>query len=521
MTKPAPQSYTTLRLILGDQLNARHSWYTQKDDSCLYVIAELRQETDYVQHHIQKLCGFFLAMAAFATALKKAGHHVLHLTLDDTAQFSDLPALLQHLCQHYSICRFEYQRPDEYRLLEQFRALDLKPVNKYEWDSEHFLVPFAELTKRLPAGKPGRMETFYRKMRREHDILMADGEPEGGQWNYDADNRSKLRPADLADIPQPLTFANPVKPILQRLARHHVVSFGEIGDYLLWPINRQQSLKLLDNFCNYCLPHFGQFQDAMTASSDYQWSLYHSRLSFSLNTKMLHPRQVIDRAIQAWQNNQDTISIAQIEGFVRQILGWREYIRGVYWSNMPDYASMNALAAKHPLPDWFWTGNTKMHCLKQAISQSLQYAYAHHIQRLMITGNFTLLAGIDPDQVDQWYMGIYMDAIQWVELPNTRGMALYADGGMVASKPYAASGNYIQKMSDYCRSCGYNVKEKTTENACPLNSLYWHFLVQHRDHMGKNPRTALVFKGWDKKQNQEREAVLARAQWCLDNMNDL
>ncbi len=519
--KRANQQFTKLRLILGDQLNARHSWFSEQDEQCLYVMAELLQETAYVKHHVQKICGFFLAMEQFAKALQKAGHQVLHLTLDESNEFKDLPALIQHLCQRHRVGYFEYQRPDEYRLLEQLR--NLQPGNNIEtteWDTEHFLVPFAALPKRFKQGKPGRMETFYRKMRVEHHILLTeDGQPEGGQWNYDQQNRSKLKPADLEKIPAPLLFATPTKPVLERLQRHGVKSFGDIGSHLLWPVTRQQALKLLDYFCTHCLPHFGQFQDAMTARSQHQWSLYHSRLSFALNTKMLHPKQLIDKAIKTWRANAEQISLAQIEGFVRQILGWREYIRGVYWSNMPEYKAMNFFAANRQLPSWFWNGQTKMNCMHQAISQSLQYAYAHHIQRLMITGNFCLLAGIDPTQVDEWYLGIYMDAIEWVELPNTRGMSQYGDGGMVASKPYAGSGNYVQKMSDYCNDCAYKVKEKTSADACPLNSLYWQFMEQHREHLQKNPRTSMVFRGWDKR--QDKEALLKRAKWCVEHLEQL
>lgn len=518
-----PKSHDTrLRLILGDQLNAQHSWFAQRDDQCLYVIAELLQETGYVKHHIQKICGFFLAMEQFAAALHKAGHRVLHLTLDDTCQFKDLPALIRHLCQQYPVRYFDYQRPDEYRLLEQLRALQPGDgVEKAEWDSEHFLVPYTDLSKRFKTGKPGRMETFYRKMRREHNILMRDGQPEGGQWNFDSENRCKLKPADLQQIPAPLLFASPTQKVLERLKRHKVKSFGTIGSHLSWPVTRQQSLKLLNYFCQHGLPHFGRFQDAMTGHSEHRWSLYHSRLSFALNSKMLHPRQVIDLAIKTWQDNSDTVSLAQIEGFVRQILGWREFIRGVYWSNMPAYKSMNALDGQRDLPSWFWNAKTRMNCLHQAIDQSLTYAYAHHIQRLMITGNFCLLAGIDPDQVDDWYLGIYMDAIEWVELPNTRGMSQYADGGIVGSKPYAGSGNYVQKMSDYCRDCSYDVKARESDNACPLNSLYWHFLEQHHERFRKNPRTSMVFRGWDRRDANEKEAILARARWCLGHLEQL
>ncbi len=516
------RKYQRLRLILGDQLNAAHRWFRKKDDRCLYLIAELLQETNYVRHHIQKLCAFFAAMASFAGALKQSGHHVLHLTLDDTASFDDLPALLKHVTEKYGIAEFEYQQPDEYRLQQQLSRLSLGSgvtINRFE--SEHFMLPFDELESYFTPGKAVRMEAFYRKMRKRFDILMEGDQPAGGQWNFDSDNRQSLKKADLAAIPEPILFANPVTDILQRIDRHQVAHFGVPTDPLIWPVTRKQSLQVLKHFCRFCLPSFGRFQDAMTANSEHRWSLYHSRLSFALNTKMLHPKQVIDAAIAAWQASLGTISIAQVEGFVRQILGWREFVRGMYWANMPEYRAMNHFNAQRTLPAFFWTGETRMRCLQQAISQSLDFAYAHHIQRLMVTGNFCLLAGIDPDQVDDWYLGIYLDAIEWVELPNARGMSQFGDGGLVASKPYAASGNYINKMSDYCRDCHYSVKEKTTEDACPLNSLYWHFMLRHRDQLAVNHRTGVVYKGWDKRSSEEQRAVLDRAEWCLENLDAL
>lgn len=258
----------------------------------------------------------------------------------------------------------------------------------------------------------------------------------------------------------------------------------------------------------------------MTAHSPYSWSLYHSRLSFALNSKILHPREVIDSAIAAYRENDD-INLAQIEGFVRQILGWREYIRGMYWANMPLYPTLNALEAKRKLPDFFWNGKTKMACMAAAITQSLAMSYAHHIQRLMVTGNFCLLTGIDPDQVDHWYLGIYIDAIEWVEMPNTRGMALFADGGLIATKPYAASGNYINKMSDYCAGCHYNPKTKTEPDSCPFNSLYWHFLDRHQRRIAANPRTAVIYRSWDNKREDERQAVLDHAKQLIANIENL
>jgi len=523
------KTYQRLRLILGDQLNPRHSWYREKDADTLYLIAELHQETGYTVHHVQKVCAFFAAMGEFAQALSKAGHEVLYLDLDDTAADNSLPDLLERLITEYRIARFEYQLPDEYRLRTQLAEFaNSAPVTTTAFETEHFFLSDHELAQYFQRGKRHQMEAFYRKLRVRFDILMQSSVPEGGQWNFDADNRNKLKAAELDQIPEPLLFANDVNPILERLQRHEVNTMGTPAAILPWPINRQQAIALLEHFCRHALPRFGQYQDAMTgklAANDQarQWSLFHSRLSFALNNKMLDPQRVIRVAIEHYQADPrgQRIDIAQIEGFVRQILGWREFVRGLYWANMPEYARLNALAAKRPLPVWFWSAETRMNCQKQAISQSLEFAYAHHIQRLMITGNLCLLAGIDPDEVDHWYLGIYVDAIEWVELPNTRGMSQFADGGIVGSKAYAASGNYVHKMSDYCSDCAYQVKQITGADACPLNALYWRFMQQHQDDFAANPRNKMVYANWQKKPAAQRDAILEHAEALLSRLDQL
>lgn len=516
--------YSTLRFIFGDQLNASHSWYKDEDQhTTLYVIAELKQETDYVKHHTQKIAAFFLAMEHFAKALKSAGFNVLHLTLDDTKDDESLPALLTRLAKHYQCKRIEYQYPDEYRLKQQLQAFSENSecaINAY--DTEHFLLPFNDICQHFKKDKHVKMEFFYRAMRKRFNILMDENnEPVGGKWNFDQQNRNKLKQHDLNAIPEPLCFGHDVKDILSRIKKHNITTFGECSHSILWPTTRYEAKQLLDFFCDHLLVHFGQFQDAMTCQSEHQWSLYHSRLSFALNTKMLHPMQVIKRVIEAFEKQQQKIDIAQVEGFIRQILGWREYVRGIYWQNMPDYANKNALEAKRALPDYFWHANTKMKCMHHAIKQSLDTAYAHHIQRLMITGNFCLLTAINPNEVDAWYLGIYIDAIEWVEMPNTRGMSQFADGGLIATKPYAASGNYINKMSDYCKDCHYNVKEKATDDACPFNSLYWNFMLEHEQLLSKNPRIGMIYNTWYKQDESQQQATLKRAKWCVDNLEKL
>lgn len=516
------KNYERLFLILGDQLNANHSWFQQVDDTTLFLIVELPQETNYVKHHIQKLCAFFAAMEQFAQQLSSSGHHVLHLSLDQSSEYKDLPQLLRFLRKKYSIKEFAYQRPDEYRLLKQLEELELgSGVAIEEFDTEHFLLSFNELDQWVKPKQHNRMESFYRKMRRQFNVLMEDNQPLGGQWNYDSENRQRLKKDDLNTIPQPLLFTNDINDILERIKRHKIPHFGSIQSSLLWPINAQQADDLLKYFCQYCLPYFGTFQDAMTSQHEHQWSLFHSRLSFAINSKLLSPVMVMRQAISAYQVAKDRISIAQIEGFIRQILGWREFIRAIYWVNMPEYRDLNALNATRKLPDYFWNGQTNMNCLKHSIGQSLNYAYAHHIQRLMVIGNFCLLTGINPDQVDEWYLGVYIDAIEWVELPNTRGMSQFADNGIVATKAYAAGGNYINKMSDYCSNCVYKIKEKVSEKACPFNSLYWHFMIQHREQFEKNPRIGMIYRNWDKQSAENQEKTLDRAQWCLTNIEVL
>lgn len=515
-------TFTRLRLVLGDQLNLQHSWFNQVCDQTLYLLIELKQETSYVQHHVQKICAFFAAMEQFADTLQQAGHQVQYINLDQSVKKASLTDWIEHLCQHYQVREFEYQRPDEYRLLEQLTQLNMANTQVRVVDSEHFILPFEQIATQFPQAKAPLMEHFYRRMRKAHQLLLDEQQkPLGGKWNYDAENRKKFSNADLNALPNPLLFANPVLSILARLERHDVATIGEAQSPLIWPINRSQALTLLAHFCRVCLPYFGHFQDAMTNQHHTAWSLYHSRLSFALNCKILSPMEVIGAAISAYQHAEHGITLAQIEGFVRQILGWREYIRAVYWSQMPSYANTNALAATRPLPSYFWSGKTKMACVREAVSQSLKYAYAHHIQRLMITGNFALLTGCHPDEVDAWYLGIYIDAIEWVEMPNTRGMALHADGGIVGTKPYAASGAYINKMSDYCKQCHYQVKQRSGEGACPFNSLYWHFIDQHQATFSKNPRMALVVNNWFKQPEEEKAQILTTARHYLNHIETL
>lgn len=508
----------TLRLILGDQLNINHSWFQTSDNSVTYVLMEIRTETDYAKHHIQKVVGFFAAMQEFAKDLKSKNHNVVYIYLNDSTNLQSFERNIEFLISEHHFTNFEYQLPDEYRVDEVLKNFfKTISITNSVVDSEHFYTTRNELGTFFEGKKTFLLEFFYRALRKKHNVLMEGDKPVTGQWNYDGENRKKL-PKNHKPT-SPLVFNNDVSEIYLEIQKTNIKTIGNIdAKNFVWPINRSQSLELLDFFVAECLPLFGSYQDAITPN---EWSLYHSRVSFSMNVKMISPREVINKCIEEWQKRPAEIEYNQLEGFVRQIIGWREYMRGIYWLKMPEYATMNYFNNQEKLPEWFWTGNTKMHCLKDAITQSLDYAYAHHIQRLMITGNFGLLAGIHPDEMDAWYLGIYIDAIEWVEITNTRGMSQFADGGIVGTKPYVSSASYIDKMSHYCGSCYYKKAIKIGDKACPFNSLYWNFYDKNEDKLGKNLRIGMMYNVWRKMQPEAKTALLEQADYYLKNINIL
>ena len=507
----------TLRLILGDQLNHQHSWFHQVDENVVYVMMEVRSETDYVVHHIQKVVAFFQSMRLFVDELELKGHQVVYLKLDDSENKQSFTENIRWISQKYEVESIEYQLPDEYRVDHELKSLsEALNLSVCVVDSEHFFTSRTEFAEFFKGKKQFLMESFYRYMRKKHDILMVAGQPEGDKWNFDSDNRKKI-PANHSII-QPYLFHRDVTEIVDMIQKTGVKTMGEIDDkQFIWPVTRNESLELLNFFVEYCLPYFGTFQDAMTPDA---WSVYHSRISFAMNVKLISPQEVIEKVILHYRQNNE-ISLNQVEGFVRQILGWREYMRGIYWMHMPEYASLNFFNHENKLPDWYWTGETKMKCLSHSIKQSLQFSYAHHIQRLMVTGNFALLAGIHPDEVDRWYLGIYIDASEWVEITNTRGMSQFADGGIVGTKPYVSSANYIDKMGSYCSKCLYNSKLKVGEKACPFNSLYWHFYARNEQLLRKNPRIGMAYVTLDKMQPQVKEELLKQAELYLSKINEL
>ncbi len=507
----------TLRLILGDQLNIKHSWFKEADDNVLYCMFEMRQETDYVKHHIQKVIGFFSAMRQFSQDLKAQGHNIIYYHINDTENKQHLTENLNALIQHHQINRFEYILPDEYRLDDQLntfcKTLDIASNHV---TAEHFYTSRNDLATFFEGKKQYLMENFYRDMRKKHDILMVGDQPEGGKWNYDKSNRNKWQ-GDV-EIPHYKWFKNDVSDVISDIEISGIETIGNFTTQTFsYPITRAQALEQLKYFCQELLIHFGTYQDAMHTNETY---LFHSRLSFAMNLKLISPKDIVTTVMNYYRKHGDDIEISQVEGFIRQIIGWREYMRGMYWAFMPDYKSQNQLNNSNALADFFWTGNTKMNCLKHAITNSLDNGYAHHIQRLMITGNYALLTQTDPDEVDDWYLGIYVDAIEWVQLTNTRGMSQYADGGKIATKPYVSSGSYINKMSNYCSECHYNHKKKTDDNACPFNSLYWNFLDEKRQELSNNFRMKMMYSVLDKMDKTQLQNLKERAQHIITNQDE-
>lgn len=508
----------TLRLILGDQLNHEHPWFKEVDSNIVYCLFEMRQETDYVKHHIQKIAGFFAAMRNFASELVKLGHEVIYYKINDKENTQLLVENLQHIINQKKIQKFEYQLPDEYRLDQQLQAFCKQlSISTDVVDSAHFLSTRDDVKNLFEGKKQILMETFYRNMRKRYHLLMDGEKPIGGKWNYDEDNRKKWKGTPPATKHNLLKID--VSEVVKDIEKSGAAYFGNINPKAYtWPVSRHDALDLLEYFVEESLPYFGHFQDAMSTKENY---LFHSRLSFALNIKLISPLEVVKRAIAEWQNNQSKITLPQIEGFVRQVIGWREYMHGIYWWKMPEYETMNYFNHQTKLPHYFWDADTKMNCIKHAVQNSLDNAYAHHIQRLMVTGNFALLAGIHPTELDEWYLGIYIDALQWVEITNTRGMSQFADGGIVGSKPYVSSANYIDKMSDYCGSCHYNKSVKYGDKACPFNSLYWHFYERNHHLLGSNNRIGMMYNVLHRMQPDEREKLIQQAEVYLKKLEEL
>lgn len=495
-----------LILVLGDQLSRNLSALKAGDrDTDLVVMAEVADETTYVPHHPKKIALVLSAMRHFADELRQDGWQVAYTRLDDPEASRSIVGELMRRGQGHGASEVLVTWPGEWRLIE---ALEDAPLEVRMLADDRFVAGPEAFAKWAEGRKELRMEYFYREMRRKTGLLMDGDRPAGGKWNYDHDNRKRAKDDMLRSKPMQFTPDAITNEVLDLVEARFGENFGRLRPFW-FAVTRTQALRALDHFAKHLLAGFGDYQDAMLQSDRF---LHHSVLSPYLNLGLLEPLEICARVAEEWQAGRVPINAA--EGYIRQVIGWREYVRGLYFHEGPDYAARNVLGHSRDLPWMYWGGETRMNCIAQAIAQTRDEAYAHHIQRLMVTGNFALLAGIDPQLLHEWYLAVYADAFEWVEAPNTLGMSQFADGGIIASKPYVSSGNYINKMSDYCGTCAYSVTAKTGDGACPFNLLYWHFLNRHRDRFGNNPRMGPIYATWDRMDKDRREAILRDA----DNM---
>ncbi|SPH24416.1 (6-4) photolyase [Defluviimonas aquaemixtae] len=501
-----------LILILGDQLSADIAALRHADKARdIVVMAEVADEASYVRHHPKKIALVLTAMRKFAARLEQAGWHVAYTRLDDDGNTGSIPGeLIRHASQHGAE-EVVATLPGEWRLINALNDLPL-PVRQLADD--RFLISPADFADWARGRKELRMEWFYREMRRKTGLLMDGDAPAGRAWNYDHQNRKAPPKHDHG--PKRMVFEpdTVVSEVLDLVEARFAENFGTLRPFG-FATDRDQALAVLDHFIAHGLPRFGDYQDAMIAGAPWLW---HAVISPYLNLGLLDPMEVCRRAEEAWKAGAAPLNA--VEGFIRQIIGWREFVRGVYFLEGPDYTSRNVLGHDRGLPALYWGARTDMRCLQDVVRQVRDHAYAHHIQRLMITGNFALLAGVDPHEVHEWYLAVFADAFEWVEAPNTIGMSQFADGGLVASKPYVSSGNYISKMSNYCRDCAYDVKAKTGEKACPFNLLYWQFVDRHRDRFESNPRMAVMYRNWDARDPDERGRILQEAEALLRGLEE-
>ncbi len=511
----ALKSGGTLRIVLGDQCSAGLSALSDLDpERDVVLLAEVMAECTYVRHHQKKIVLVLSAMRHFARALRHRGVQVDHIALDDPDNTQTLRGEMLRAVQRHRPARVVATESGEWRLAEDMRHWHEAAGLEVEIrDDTRFLCRLAEFRSWARGKTTLRMEFFYREMRRRYGLLMDGATPVGDRWNYDAENRKRLpagvQPPDPPHFQPDAITAEVIELVRARFGDH----FGTCDGFNL-PVTAQQAGLALDDFITHRLPQFGDWQDAMKTGAP---TLFHALVSTSINSGLLEPLKACQAAEAAFRAGLVPLNAA--EGFIRQVLGWREFIRGMYWLHMPEYGRRNALAATRPLPQFYWDAETRMNCMRQAIADTRDNAYAHHIQRLMVTGNFALLAGLAPDQVDEWYLIVYADAYEWVEMPNVRGMALFADGGTVGSKPYAASGAYINRMSDYCGQCHYDVKDATGPRACPFNALYWDFMARHADRFAGNMRMAMPIRTMQKMDPARLAALRSRAAGFLAAMD--
>ena len=511
-----PNAETTTRAIaiFGDQLSRDiHALKVGDRYNDLIVMAEVMDEATYVTHHKKKLAFVFSAMRHFAQQLERDGWNVRYIKLDDPKNTGTIVGEIERTLSELELSTIVYTEASEYRLASKLKKWAKSSGIDHEvLPDDRFIISKNEFGEWADGRKQLRMEHFYREVRRKSNILIDNEKPVGGKWNFDSENRVPASNNLTFKPPKQIKPDQVTKEVLEMVERKFPNNIGNLQPFW-FAVTRKEALSALEHFIEHSLPNFGTYQDAMVENEPF---LFHSVLSQYINYGLLSPLEVCQKAEAAWYEGAAPINA--VEGFIRQIIGWREFIRGIYWLNMPGYTENNHFGAKRPLPAFYWDGNTEMACLSAAINQTLEEAYAHHIQRLMVTGNFAMLAGVNPFEVHQWYLSVYADALEWVEAPNVIGMSQFADGGVFATKPYASSGNYINKMSNHCNNCRYNVKLKTGNEACPFNSLYWDFLHRNVDKLGGNARLGNVYRTWARISPEKQKSYLQSAEDFLENL---
>jgi deoxyribodipyrimidine photolyase-related protein len=501
--------------LLGDQLDhGIAALGAAERDRDVVLMAEVWREASYVGHHKKKIAFLFSAMRHFAAELSEDGWNVDYVTLDAAANSGSVPGEIERAVTRLSCSSVIITEPGEWRLLTALQSLQNRSATPVEiLEDDRFLCSKAEFAAWAAGRKQLRMEHFYRAMRRKTGLLMDGDGPESGRWNFDRENRKPAKKELSFSGPKRFKIDTTTEQVLNLVGHRFADHFGDLKPFW-FAVTHVQAMAAFDHFVETGLAGFGDYQDAMLRDEPF---LYHAVISLYLNAGLLDPLAVCRQVEVSYRDGKVPLNAA--EGFIRQVIGWREYVRGMYWLHMPGYLENNFFGHTKPLPDIYWTGETDMACLRACIEQTREEAYAHHIQRLMVTGNFAMLAGIDPKAVHEWYLAVYADAYEWVELPNTLGMSQFADGGLLASKPYAASANYINRMSDYCSSCQYKVKEKSGPEACPFNYLYWDFLDRHRDKLGNNPRLGQVYRTWDRMDAGRKQEFRRDARRFLEGLD--
>lgn len=496
-----------LILVLGDQLTLDLAAIKRADKSKdIIIMAEADAEAEYVKHHPKKIAFIFSAMRHFADTLKASGWKVLYSKIDDPQNSHNIIGEILRYAEKVEANEVFVTKPGEWRLIE---LLENTPLKVSIIEDDRFIASHAEFENWAHDKKALRMEFFYREMRRKTGLLMDGDKPTGGKWNFDQENRKSPPKEIITTEPSIFKHDEITEEVLALVNERYSSHFGEIYPFN-YAVTPEDANIILDKFIHHSLPFFGDYQDAMMLDEPF---LYHALISLYLNTGLLDPLETCRKVEEAFINGDAPLNA--VEGFIRQIIGWREYIRGIYFLKGPGYTDQNYLKAKRKLPSFYWSADTKMRCVSQAVLQTKKHSYAHHIQRLMVTGNFALLADVDPKEVHQWYLSVYIDAFEWVEAPNTLGMSQFSDGGLVASKPYISSGAYINRMSNYCKSCHYDVKDKLGDVACPFNALYWDFLIRHKDKFSSNPRMAQMYRNWERQDENMKTSTLAKAKKTL------